>query len=295
MSDSEAPLTQVERLALGFGRFLNERRLPKHVQSVFLRHFTRGWVSPLVGRRMYIEGVDWLLDLEPDRGVVIVSNHRSFFDMYMVMLCLYTLRARWVHHISFPVRAKFFYEEPLGVVVNLIIGGYSMYPPLFRDRTRAKLNKDGVERVVKALQRPGTMVGLHPEGTRSKGPDPYELLPAQPGVGQIVLHAKPILVPLFVNGVPSDSVVEGFSDTYRRNAKRDNPVILVFGEPIDYSEFTKKKPRAALYKRCADRMNATILELGEREREVRARCARGDITPSDPRWLFNRQRERRRS
>lgn len=294
MSDSEVPLSKVERLALEFGRFANERPVPKHVQSVFLRYFTRGWVSPLVGRRTYIDGVDWLLDLEPDRGIVLVANHRSFFDMYIVMLCLYSLRARWLDHISFPVRANFFYEVPLGMVVNLFIGGYSMYPPLYRDRARAALNKDSLERVVAALQEPGTMIGLHPEGTRGKGDDPYELLPAQPGVGQIVLHAKPIVVPLFINGLPGDSLFEGLKDTYRWNSRRRNPVILAFGRPLDYSEFTRKKPRAALYKRCADKMNAAIAELGERERAIRANCARGDVLDHDSRWLFNYMRERRR-
>ena len=40
-------------------------------------------------------------------------------------------------------------------------------------------------------------------GTRGKGDSPYELLPAHPGVGQIVLQARPIAVPVFVNGLPN--------------------------------------------------------------------------------------------
>ena len=292
MSDSEAPLTQIERWALEFGRFANERTVPKRVQSVFLRYVTRGWVQPLVGRRVLVEGLDWLLDYEPDRGVVVVSNHRSFYDMYMVMLCLYRLRARWVKHIAFPVRSTFFYEQPLGMLVNLLIGGYSMYPPIFRDRAKAALNKDGLERVVKALEKSGMLIGLHPEGTRGKGPDPYQLLPAQPGVGQIVLQAQPLVVPLFVNGLPGSSIVEGAVDSFRPHFRQRKPVILVFGELFDYSEFTQKKPRAALYKRCADKMGAAISELGERERAIRDACARGDVLDDDPRWLNNYVRAR---
>ena len=284
MSDMEASLSRVERMALEFGRFANERPWPKRLQKKYLLAVTASWVRPAVSPRVYVEGIEWLLEHQPERGVVLVSNHRSFFDMYIVMLCLFSLRARWIERISFPVRANFFYESPLGMAINAFIGGYTMYPPLYRDANRASLNKDALDRVVSSLQQPGTVVGLHPEGTRGKGPDPYQLLPAQPGVGQIVLNAKPTVVPLFVNGLPND-IYHGIADSYGPNARRKRPIIVVFGPPLDYSEYTRKKPRAALYKRCADKMNRTILELGERERELRHQCATGELADDDPHWL----------
>lgn len=287
MSDLTAPLTRFERAALALGRFANERPLPKRLQRLFLQSVTRTWVRPAISRRVFMENIGWLRDLAPDRGLVFVANHRSFFDMYVIMLGLFQPRAPWIDRIYFPVRANFFYEQPLGVAVNFLIGGGCMYPPIFRDSAKAALNKDAVGRIVELLEHPGTVVGLHPEGTRGKGPDPYELLPAQPGVGQIVLQARPIVVPVFVNGLPND-VRRAVGDTYRDDARREHPIIVVYGDELDYSEFTAKKPRAALYKRCADRMNDVIRELGEREREIRAACARGDVADEDPRWLTNR-------
>ncbi|MEM9489804.1 MAG: hypothetical protein AAGC55_11700, partial [Myxococcota bacterium] len=87
-----------------------------------------------------------------------------------------------------------------------------------------------------------------------------------------------------------NKVHTGIRDTRRDNARRDYPIILVVGEPLDYSEYTAKKPRVALYKRCADKLRAVITKLGERERELRAACARGEIADSDPNWLPNRRR-----
>ena len=48
-----------------------------------------------------------------------------------------------------------------------------------------------VARCIEELNREdiGTVMGLHPEGTRGKGADPYTFLPAQPGVGRIALGA----------------------------------------------------------------------------------------------------------
>jgi 1-acyl-sn-glycerol-3-phosphate acyltransferase len=287
MSDLTAPLTRFERAALAMARFANERPLPKRLQRRFLQSVTRTWVRPAISRRVYVENMDWLHDLSPDRGVVFVANHRSFFDMYIVMLGLFEPMAPWIERIFFPVRANFFYEQPLGVAVNFLIGGGCMYPPIFRDVAKSALNKDAVERVVRLLEQPGVVVGLHPEGTRGKGPDPYELLPAQPGVGQIVLQARPIVVPVFVNGLPND-VRRGIGDTFREDARREHPIIVVAGDELDYSEFTAHRPRAALYKRCADRMNDAIRELGERERQIRAACARGEVADSDGGWQTNR-------
>lgn len=289
MADTSPELTSVERTALALGRFVNERALTKRWQIGFLRGLTRTWVRAAIASRVYVEGIDWLVHAHPDRGVLIAANHRSFFDMYIVMLGLFDRNPSWVERLYFPVRSNFFYEHPAGVAVNYAVGGGVMYPPIFRDSAKAALNKDALARVARYLSEPGTIVGVHPEGTRGKGPDPYELLPAQPGVGQMVLQAKPIVVPVFINGLPND-LRRGVGDTYRKNARRDHPIIISVGKELDYSELTDKKPRAALYKRCADKLLASIRELGERERAIREACARGDIGDDDPNWVSQRGR-----
>lgn len=286
MATTSPELTRVERAALALGRLVNEQPHLKHWQLLFTREISRTWVRLAIAPRIYVDGGEWLVRLRPDRGVLMASNHRSFFDMYVTTLALFDMHAQWVERIFYPVRANFFYEHPLGVALNYMVGGGAMYPPIFRDAAKSSLNKDAVERITRFLAQPGTLVGVHPEGTRGKGPDPYELLPAQPGVGQMVLQGRPIVAPVFINGLPND-FRHGVGDTYRKNARRDYPIIICFGEELDYGELASQKPRASLYKRCADKMNETIRGLSEREREIRAACARGEIADSDPGWLKN--------
>src|SRR5690606_32986286 len=141
------------------------------------------------------------------------------------------------------------------------------------------------DRLTRFLADPDVIVGMHPEGTRNKGDDPYALLPAQPGVGQIVLHARPIVVPMFINGLSNDFVRDVIK-THRPGTRLTDPVIAVFGEPFDYSQFTSKQPRLALYKKVSDRILGAVSELGERERQLRARIRAGELDDS-PGWLLH--------
>jgi 1-acyl-sn-glycerol-3-phosphate acyltransferase len=284
-SNGEVKLSALERAAVALGRATQENDGYKRFQHWFLRTVTQPWVKRAIARRVYADNLQWLVDFAPDRGVVLASNHRSFFDQWVNMLCLYERQARWAWRIFFPVRSNFFYEHVGGLLVNYTIGAGVMYPPIFRDAKKAALTKDAVDRMIDFLRVPGTLVGVHPEGTRGKGPDPYQLLPAQPGIGQIVLQAQPIVVPCFINGL-ANSVVDTVAGTYARHARRDQPVIVVYGDPVDYGEFASQKPRVALYKKTSDLIRERIIELIPREQELRERCARGEIRDDDPNWLL---------
>lgn len=285
-------LSRAERLSLAVTRFVNERPGAKRMQNAFLLAVNQNWVRYAIGRRIYVDDIEWLLAAPSDRGVLLCMNHRSYFDAYITMFSLYELGGLWADKIYFPVRSNFFYEHPVGFAVNLLIGGGTLYPPIFRDTGKAELNRDALDRMVRFLQEPGALVGMHPEGTRGKGPDPYDLLPAQPGVGQVVLRARPMVVPAFVNGL-SNSYVRDITDTYRKDIRRERPIIITFGRPVDYTDLAQQKPRAALYKRTADRIRDSIVQLGEREREIRAACLRGEVADDDPNWVMNHALEPR--
>ncbi len=288
MADEEtADLNRVERLAIRLGRLANETPLGIAVQDKFLRSFTYSLVRVCLGQRCLFDGLDDVIAMRPDRGVVFATNHRSFFDQFAVLLAFYQSGTPWVRHIRFPVRSNFFYESPAGLAINNLIAGGVMYPPVFRQAERAALNKDAVERIIKMLQEPGMLIGIHPEGTRGKGPDPYEMLPAQPGIGQIALQAKPIVIPVFLQGL-SNSFLDDVKANYQPTTRRERPIVAVFGKPVDYSELSAQKPRPALYKKCADLIRAKMLELVPREKALRAACVAGEISDDDPRWLHNR-------
>jgi 1-acyl-sn-glycerol-3-phosphate acyltransferase len=282
----DSPLTTTERLALRFADFANETPRGKWLQTQFLRGVSYVWVRACLANRMLVDGLDDLKALRPDRGVLLVSNHRSFFDQYAMLLACYMGQIHWAKHLSFPVRANFFYDQPLGIVVNAAIAGGAMYPPIYRQAERRAKNEEALEKMVDILQRPGNVLGMHPEGTRGKGPDPYELLPAQPGVGKIALLGKPMVVPAFTHGL-GNNVVEDIKWNFGPEARRAHAVITVFGPPVDYADLMAEKPRPTLYKKAADRFMTEIKKLMAREKELRADLAAGRITDDDAMWLGN--------
>lgn len=284
--DAGPDLSRFEQLALELGRLTNETGTGKKLQDAFLRRISYIWIRASLSHRMFADGLERVLALRPDRGVLFATNHRSFFDQYAVLLALWMGQTPWMKRLYFPVRSNFFYERPLGLLVNYLVGGGAMYPPIFRQASRGARNKEALERIMAFLQQPGSLVGVHPEGTRGKGPDPYQMLPAQPGIGQIALQARPIVLPVFINGLSND-LVKDIRANYEPDIRRIRPCICVFGEPVDYEDLKAQKPRPALYKKAADRFRDAIIELMPRERELRAMCAEGAIPDDHPGWLDN--------
>lgn len=283
----DAPLTRVEKLALRFAELANEDSRGKWLQTRFLRGFSYIWVRAALANRMFVEGLDEMCALEPEAGVLLVSNHRSFFDQYAMLLACYMGPVPWSKRLYFPVRSNFFYDQPLGIVVNAAVAAGAMYPPIFRQAERRALNDDALDKMVEILRTPGSVLGMHPEGTRGKGPDPYTFLPGQPGVGKVALLGKPLVIPTFILGL-GNNIGQDIAWNFTRSARREHAVITVFGDPIDYSDLAAEKPRPTLYKKAADRFMAAIKQQSEREKALRAELLAGRISDDDGRWLSNR-------
>jgi 1-acyl-sn-glycerol-3-phosphate acyltransferase len=279
-----AELSRFERLALALVRRTNENARGKSFQTGWLRNVSYSWVRPAIGRRILVEGIDKLRAMHPERGVLFASNHRSFFDQYCMMLVCFAARIPWSRRVYFPVRANFFYENPLGLLVNYFVAGGAMYPPIFRQKERRELNDDALERAIRFLDEPGTVVGIHPEGTRGKGPDPYQMLPGQPGIGKIALLARPTIVPWFIHGLGND-ILEDVRVSFTSEGRRKHAVTMVVGDPVDLSDLRAQKARPTLYKKAADRMMEVIARLAEVEKPIRAQVEAGEIPDDDPRWL----------
>jgi 1-acyl-sn-glycerol-3-phosphate acyltransferase len=288
---SDVPLTRIERLAVRFAELANEDRRGKWLQTQFLRGVSYVWVRAAIARRVLVEGLEAAMALRPDTGVMLVSNHRSFFDQYAMLLACYMGPVPWAKRLFFPVRSNFFYDQPLGIAVNAAVAGGAMYPPIYRQADRRALNDDALDRMVEIVRRPGNVLGMHPEGTRGKGPDPYQFLPAQPGVGKLALLAQPLVLPVFIHGLGND-LVDDIRANFTRDARGSRAIVAVFGPPVDYRDLCAEKPRPTLYKKCADRFMAEVGKLAVRERALRADLAAGRIPDDDPRWLDNRPMSR---
>jgi 1-acyl-sn-glycerol-3-phosphate acyltransferase len=215
---------------------------------------------------MNVFGIENVESSDAERPLLLVANHRSFFDMYTVSSVIFRRTTRPVT-LFFPVRAKFFYTKPLGWLVNLIMGWWAMYPPFFREEkevVKREFDKYSVRRLVQiASEGRGHVIGFHPEGKRNFGDDPYELLPAQPGVGKVILSARPQVIPVFIAGLGND-----LGKQVLGNWTGGEKVRIWFGEPIDFTAFYEKGDRLRTHKEIADHATVKIRELAEKDRAI---------------------------
>ena len=105
------------------------------------------------------------------------------------------------------------------------------------------------------------VIGFHPEGKRNLSKDEYDFLPAQTGVGKIIMASRPQVVPVFIAGLGND-LPRQILGNWRGGEK----IRIHFGAPIDLSEFYKKSDRLRTHKEIADYLMEKIKELGEEDK-----------------------------
>lgn len=255
-------LSRVEQWQIAAARRTHEQPLLNALMLGLQRTVGRGWIHLCTKNLLSVRGVERLPSLTDHRGLILVSNHRSFFDMFVVSATLY--RLGFNQRILFPVRSRFFYDRPLGFVVNGIMSFYSMYPPIFRERRRQILNHVAMSELASLLDAGGRSAGIHPEGTRGMGDDPYTLLPAQTGVGRLIHMSSAPVVPAFIIGLGNvlwRQVLGNFTG-------RGPPIHLVFGAPVDFGNLRSAPASARTYRALADRTRDAITALGEEERRM---------------------------
>jgi 1-acyl-sn-glycerol-3-phosphate acyltransferase len=259
-----APLSRFERTAF---------RLADLLAAPALTPLSANWNSVVMGaliyscgsRRFDIKGLENLAPFGKKDSILLVANHRSFFDFFTITALLYW-RTKLTKRIFFPVRQNFFYDHPLGPAVNFAMSGMRMFPPVMRDKEKRAFNTYSVARCIEELNRPdiGTVLGIHPEGTRNKGDDPYAFLPAQPGVGRVALGAtRAKVIPVFVLGMG-----QSIPGEWRMNwlEAADHPVDVHFGKPIDFEDLRPKANMITTQKRAADRCLDAIKALADTQR-----------------------------
>jgi len=257
-------LDTVESIAFRLVRRMNTGAWKKF-WTICQRHIGSLWIYLATYNLMNVFGIENVENTNPDRPLVLVANHRSFFDMYTVSSVVFRRTSRPVY-LYFPVRAKFFYDNPVGWFVNLVMGWWAMYPPFFRETKEARkraFDKFSVRELVRLCTvGRGHVIGFHPEGKRNLDPDPYKFLPAQPGIGKVVYDARPQVVPVFIGGLINDLPRQVLG-----NWTGGEKVRIWFGEPVDLSEFFEKRDSIRTHKEIADFLMTRIADLGERDRE----------------------------
>lgn len=269
-------LSAVERVCFEIADTVNRRPLAKRASHAFHASLGQTWVHYSTRHLVHHRGLERLSELRPDRGVFLVSNHRSFFDFYVLSSVM--LRAcPWIRGIYFPVRSNFFYEGPLGVFVNMVMAAFAMYPPVMRQPSKRAFNQYTLDAVDSLLHEPGNVIGYHPEGKRGTGPNPYELLPASIGTGSIIHRARPIVVPVFTLGL-INNLPKQIGGNFTGGGEH---VTMVFGEPLDLERFYAMPSTPETHKAVAEHVREAIIALSVEERALRRAEGLPSRDPSD--------------
>jgi 1-acyl-sn-glycerol-3-phosphate acyltransferase len=266
--DELAVLNCFERFAFRLVKKMNQGRW-KRFWTWCQKVFGAGWIHFATYNLMQVHGLEHVEAASRERPILLVANHRSFFDMYTVSTVLFR-QTRWRKQLFFPVRGRFFYQSPLGLIVNLVMGWWSMYPPFFaagENPIREKRAFDKFSfRLLTELCRngPGNVIGFHPEGTRNRGADPYSYLPAQPGIGKLIKDAAPQVIPVFVAGLGNDLARQVLG-----NWTGGEPIRIHFGKQIDFQQYLEMKNHMRTYKEISEFVMSRIAELGQQDRAMR--------------------------
>jgi len=246
-------------------------RLGFHLADLIARHapgFSTAWNSTIlvattwliVRRRLVVSGLEHIRALDPDRGVIMVANHRSFFDFFTIECALFS-RTGMSRRLLFPVRANFFYDHPLGLAINFAMSGMTMFPPVLRTPHKRSFNRYGTRRCAAEIEQNKVVLGLHPEGTRNQHPDPFHLRPGKLGIGEILLEAPSAQVlPVFLTGLTND-----FLEELRRNWRcpEQHPIHIAFGPTIDLSDLQAARAERRAQRSAVDRAMQGIRAVAE--------------------------------
>jgi 1-acyl-sn-glycerol-3-phosphate acyltransferase len=256
-------LTLTERVTLKVMEAINRPGWIQRVMVLYGRHLCQRLVKAIYYRRLRVEGIELLRDVPPSAPLLVISNHRTFFDQFVIATAL---REETHHRLGvpcvFPVRAPFFYSNPIGALMCLMASGGCMYPPVFRDQRKGELNAAGVEVMRWLLTQPRVALGIHPEGRRSKNPDPFTLDDPKRGVGVLIEGAGPelMVLPVFVEGLSN-----GFGGELLRafQGRRARPIHITWGAPFRAADLTGTPEELAA------QAHAHIQRLAEAARAVR--------------------------
>lgn len=193
-----------------------------------------------------------------DGPALVIANHRSPVDPLVI----------WMnHHFGNPT-GRLRIVRFMMAREYLAVAGVGWITRTARVIPADRDGRDSgpAREALRALKQ-GDLVGLFPEGQINRGID---LLEASPGIAWLALKANVPVYPVFVHGSPQGGMVHAFSRFSRIN--------IVFGDPIDLSQFSGRKATQEILKEATCLMMQRLAELGGVQAAPSQR-------PSDPETL----------
>ncbi|MGI9043848.1 MAG: lysophospholipid acyltransferase family protein [Gemmatimonadaceae bacterium] len=236
------------------------------------------WLVRNVGRRQFElvlgnllreHNFERLRDADYDNSILVCANHRSYIDNFAIAIRSMKHIPRDVRLVA-PARTEGLFDKPWGIFLNFFLTFMNMYPPVVRSSRGAMWGKRVIQLITDLLLRGRIAVFIHPEGGRNKGSDPYDLMPAKPGLGKIIHQSKARVFPVFLQGFPP-SPKAFISANYRKSASTAPMVHAVMGEPLDFSAERALPASPEVYRAIGRRLMSAILAASVEEREIRLR------------------------
>ncbi|MCL7363957.1 MULTISPECIES: lysophospholipid acyltransferase family protein [Streptomyces] len=192
--------------------------------------------------RPRIEGLDHV----PDSGAAIVAgNHLSFSDHFLMPAVL-------KRRITFLAKAEYFTGPGLkGRLTAFFFRSAGQIPV---DRSGKEAGQAAIREGLGVLGR-GELLGIYPEGTRSHDGRLYK---GKVGVAVMALRAGVPVVPCAMIGT-FEAQPPG------RKIPRLHPVVIRFGEPLDFSRYAGMEGEKAVLRAVTDEIVYAILSLSGQE------------------------------
>lgn len=179
-----------------------------------------------------------------ESGVILVANHRSMADAAAIYM---TCPGR----LAGPAKAELFPVPVFGRVLRWV-GAF----PVHRDGMDHRAARSLVD-----AYRAGRAVLVFPEGHRNQDP---ELLPFSPNVARLAIKLQAPVIPVGIAG--TEHVLQPGHRFPRRSR-----VVVVYGKPLDLSEFYNRPLSPDDSARAAARMRDRVGTMTERATSERLR------------------------
>jgi hypothetical protein len=133
----------------------------------------RAVVLLIIGRRVRVFGEENVQHLGSHDKVLVASNHRTFFDFWIITVCGLWAKTGATLFSFYPVRSTWFYTHVAGLLMNMTFSSFAMFPPIMntpsdknkeenmRSKESAhKWNDYALRRVIADLKCPGVLCGM---------------------------------------------------------------------------------------------------------------------------------------
>ncbi|MDZ7798289.1 MAG: HAD-IB family hydrolase [Patescibacteria group bacterium] len=199
-----------------------------------LLHFL---LSPIF--KNWIKSVKGIENIPKRGGVIIALNHKSFFDF----LCFTAICPR---EINFLAAEKFFKSK--------------LWFPLMKLTNQIRVNRDQKDKadvykkVLRVLEE-GKILGIFPEGTRSRS---GKIQKAYPGVAKIAFLSKVPVIPVGIKG--TFNILPP-----HRKIPRLKKCTIKIGEPVYFNKFYNRIKTGSLFRNISHFLMHNISDLSKED------------------------------